>query len=91
MARCPCASRLGLVPKNDSEETQVHVELGELGRTLPFSAAPASAVGGILRHRSHENWVAAVIVLGEINDPSVLKPLQGALRDSDPLVGTALS
>ncbi len=60
-------------PKTDAEEIQLLVALGELDRTLAFGSAAVNAVASVLKHGSYEKRVAAVNVLGEINDPAVMK------------------
>ncbi len=76
-------------PATDAEEIQYHVALGNLSHVAVFGDAAVPAVSAMLRHDSYERRVAAVNALGEIAAASAVKPLQGALRDSDPLVRTA--
>ncbi|MCU0785856.1 MAG: HEAT repeat domain-containing protein [Verrucomicrobia bacterium] len=78
-------------PRTEAEEIQSLVAMGEIERTLVFGAAAVNAVAAVLKTGSYEKRVAAVNVLGEINEPTVIKPLQDALRDPDALVRTAVA
>ncbi len=80
---------LGWRPKTDEEQIQYFAAAGELERLAIFGVPAVKKLAEIFQDGAKEKRVVAVNVLGEIDDPAVLKPLQSALRDADPLVRTA--
>ena len=80
---------LGWRPNTSEEQIRYFIATGELERLATFGAEAVRPLTEIIQDTASEKRIAAVNVLGNINDPAVQKPLQTALRDTDPLVRTA--
>ena len=80
---------LNWIPRTMGEQIPYHVACGDFKRVTMFGAAAISALTSVLRGGSYERRVAAANALGELGEAAVLKPLLGALKDSEPLVRSA--
>ena len=80
---------LGWRPKTSEEQIRFFIATGQIERLAPFGAEAVRPLTEIVQDHTSEKRIAAVNVLGEIADATVLNPLQTTLRDADPLVRTA--
>lgn len=80
---------LGWSPRTLGEQIPYYVASGDFKRVTMFGSAAVGALASVLRGGSYERRVAAAGTLGEMGDPSVLKPLVAALKDSEAMVRAA--
>lgn len=82
---------LGWVPRTMGEQIPYYVATGDLKRVAMFGAVAVNALAAVLRGGNVERRVAAATTLGEMDEPTVLKPLTAGLKDSEPTVRAAVA
>ncbi len=80
---------LGWKPSTDAEQIHYLVATGKIKQLASFGSDAVKPLVEILRRGVNDKKIAALNVLGEIGDPTAVKPMQGLLRDPDPLVRSA--